>query len=34
LEQLNAIIGFYQSLGGGWEAGEILVETPEYASAQ
>ncbi|HUF74237.1 MAG TPA: efflux transporter outer membrane subunit [Gammaproteobacteria bacterium] len=34
LQQLNAIIGFYQSLGGGWEAGEILVETPEYASAR
>lgn len=34
LSQLNAIIGFYQSLGGGWEAGEILVDKPEYASAQ
>lgn len=34
LSQLNAIIGLYQSLGGGWEAGEILIETPEYASVQ
>lgn len=34
LQQLNAIIGFYQSLGGGWEAGEILVDSPEYASAR
>ena len=34
LQQLNAIINFYQSLGGGWEAGDILIERPEYASAQ
>jgi NodT family efflux transporter outer membrane factor (OMF) lipoprotein len=34
LQLLNAIIGFYQSLGGGWEAGENLVEAPEYASAR
>lgn len=33
LSQLNAIISFYQSLGGGWEVGEILIETPAYASA-
>jgi len=33
LQQLNAIISLYQSLGGGWEAGDILVERPEYASA-
>lgn len=32
LSQLNAIIRLYQSLGGGWEAGEILIESPEYAS--
>jgi NodT family efflux transporter outer membrane factor (OMF) lipoprotein len=29
--QLNAIITFYQALGGGWEAGELLLEQPEYA---
>jgi NodT family efflux transporter outer membrane factor (OMF) lipoprotein len=34
LSQLNAIISFYQSLGGGWEAGEILIQTPEYAAVQ
>jgi len=34
LSQLNAIISLYESLGGGWEAGEILIETPEYANAQ
>jgi NodT family efflux transporter outer membrane factor (OMF) lipoprotein len=34
LSQLNAIISFYQSLGGGWEAGSVLIETPEYASAR
>ena len=34
LQQLNAIIGFYQALGGGWEAGDILVELPEYASVR
>lgn len=33
LQQLNAIISFYQSLGGGWEAGENLVETPEYSAS-
>lgn len=32
LSQINAIISFYQSLGGGWEAGDILIETPAYAS--
>jgi len=31
LSQINAIINFYQTLGGGWEAGQVLVETPEYA---
>jgi NodT family efflux transporter outer membrane factor (OMF) lipoprotein len=34
LSQINAIISLYRSLGGGWEAGEVLIETPEYASAQ
>jgi NodT family efflux transporter outer membrane factor (OMF) lipoprotein len=34
LSQINAIISFYQTLGGGWEAGEILVEAPEYAQAE
>jgi NodT family efflux transporter outer membrane factor (OMF) lipoprotein len=34
LSQLNAIISFYQSLGGGWEVGDILIEQPEYASTQ
>ena len=34
LSQLNAIINFYQSLGGGWEAGDILIDRPEYASTQ
>ena len=34
LQQLNAILSFYQSLGGGWEAGEVLVDTPAYASAE
>jgi outer membrane protein, multidrug efflux system len=34
LQQLNAIIAFYQSLGGGWEAGEVLIDTPAYASAE
>lgn len=33
LSQINAIINFYQTLGGGWEAGEILIENPEYAQA-
>jgi multidrug efflux system outer membrane protein len=33
LQQLNAIISFYQSLGGGWEAGEILLDTPEYSAS-
>jgi multidrug efflux system outer membrane protein len=33
LSQLNAIINFYQSLGGGWEAGTILVDQPAYAQA-
>ncbi len=32
-QQLNAIISFYQALGGGWEAGEILLEQPEYQAA-
>jgi NodT family efflux transporter outer membrane factor (OMF) lipoprotein len=32
LSQLNAIISFYQSLGGGWEIGDALVDRPEYAS--
>lgn len=34
LSLLNAIISFYQSLGGGWEAGDNLIAQPEYASAQ
>jgi multidrug efflux system outer membrane protein len=34
LSQMNAIISFYQSLGGGWEAGDVLIETPEYANAR
>jgi NodT family efflux transporter outer membrane factor (OMF) lipoprotein len=34
LSQLNAIINFYQSLGGGWEAGDDLISRPEYANAQ
>jgi NodT family efflux transporter outer membrane factor (OMF) lipoprotein len=34
LSQLNAIINFYQSLGGGWEAGDDLISRPEYASAR
>jgi len=34
LQQLNAIISLYESLGGGWEVGEILIESPEYASTQ
>lgn len=29
-QQLNAILNFYQALGGGWEAGELLLEQPEY----
>jgi NodT family efflux transporter outer membrane factor (OMF) lipoprotein len=33
LQQLNAIISFYQALGGGWEQGTNLVEQPEYAQA-
>lgn len=33
LQQLNAIISFYQSLGGGWEAGEILLDAPEYSAS-
>jgi multidrug efflux system outer membrane protein len=33
LQQLNAIIQFYEALGGGWEAGEVLLERPEYAQA-
>jgi NodT family efflux transporter outer membrane factor (OMF) lipoprotein len=31
LSQINAIINFYQTLGGGWEAGAVLVDMPEYA---
>ena len=31
LQQINAILNLYVSLGGGWEAGELLVEQPEYA---
>jgi NodT family efflux transporter outer membrane factor (OMF) lipoprotein len=34
LQQLNAIISLYQSLGGGWEAGDILIDRPEYARAE
>jgi NodT family efflux transporter outer membrane factor (OMF) lipoprotein len=34
LSKLNAIISLYQSLGGGWEAGAVLIETPEYASSR
>ena len=34
LSQINAIISLYQSLGGGWESGQVLIETPEYASVQ
>jgi outer membrane protein TolC len=34
LQQLNAIISLYQSLGGGWEAGDILINRPEYARAE
>ena len=33
LQQLNAIISFYEALGGGWEAGEVLLDRPEYARA-
>ena len=25
------ITDFYQTLGGGWESGSVLVESPEYA---
>lgn len=32
LSLLNAIIALYQDLGGGWEAGDALIERPEYAS--
>jgi multidrug efflux system outer membrane protein len=31
LTQLNDVLNFYVALGGGWEAGELLVEQPEYA---
>lgn len=34
LQQINAIISLYQSLGGGWESGDVLIERPEYALAQ
>jgi outer membrane protein, multidrug efflux system len=32
LSQLNAIMRLYVALGGGWEAGDVLVKSPEYAS--
>lgn len=28
LSQLNAVVSFYQALGGGWQAGEIIAGTP------
>lgn len=31
--QINAILDLYTALGGGWEAGTVLLDRPEYASA-
>ena len=30
LTQLNDVLNFYVALGGGWEAGELLIEQPAY----
>jgi len=33
LQQINALLDFYVLLGGGWEAGDLLLDLPEYQAS-